>query len=30
VASHADRILNLFDGMVCDDCPVACPPLRRG
>jgi putative ABC transport system ATP-binding protein len=22
VASHADRILNLFDGMVCDDAPV--------
>jgi len=30
VASHADRILNLFDGMVCDDAPVAPPPLRRG
>ena len=30
VASHADRILNLFDGMVCDDAPVVPPPLRRG
>jgi putative ABC transport system ATP-binding protein len=27
VASHADRIVNLFDGMVCDDAPIA-PPGR--
>jgi putative ABC transport system ATP-binding protein len=27
VASHADRILNLFDGMVCDDAPTV-PPAR--
>jgi putative ABC transport system ATP-binding protein len=29
VASHADRILNLFDGMVCDDAPVV-PRCGRG
>jgi putative ABC transport system ATP-binding protein len=29
VAGHADRILNLFDGMVCDDAPVA-PRYGRG
>jgi len=29
VASHADRIVNLFDGMICDDAPVV-PGARRG
>ena len=29
VASHADRIVNLFDGMICDDAPVAMPRSRR-
>ncbi|HTU74210.1 MAG TPA: ABC transporter ATP-binding protein [Trebonia sp.] len=29
VASHADRIVNLFDGMICDDAPVAVPRARR-
>ena len=25
VASHADRIVNVFDGMICDDAPAAVP-----
>jgi putative ABC transport system ATP-binding protein len=30
VASHADRIVNLFDGMICDDADVVVPSARRG
>ena len=30
VASHADRIVNLFDGMICDDADVSVPGARRG
>jgi putative ABC transport system ATP-binding protein len=30
VASHADRIVNVFDGMICDDAPVAVPGARQG
>jgi putative ABC transport system ATP-binding protein len=30
VASHADRIINVFDGMICDDAPVPVPRARRG
>jgi putative ABC transport system ATP-binding protein len=30
VAGHADRIVNLFDGMICDDAPVVVPGARRG
>ena len=29
VASHADRIVNVFDGMICDDAPAAVPGARR-
>jgi putative ABC transport system ATP-binding protein len=30
VASHADRIVNVFDGMICDDADVVVPSARRG
>jgi putative ABC transport system ATP-binding protein len=30
VASHADRIVNFFDGMICDDADVVVPSARRG
>jgi putative ABC transport system ATP-binding protein len=30
VATHADRIVNLFDGMICDDAPIAVSGSRRG
>jgi putative ABC transport system ATP-binding protein len=30
VASHADRIINLFDGMVCDDAPIVSRPAGPG